>query len=845
MATSSGFFDARQLEGGTYDRDYDAADFAAYFSSLIDNGLIETDDNSGLKVESLPNPSMNVIVKPGRAFINGYWFENDGDVNLSLDTPSDTLDRYDIVVVRLDLINRVCELLVRTGTESSTPVPPTLQRNINYYELQLAQIYVQHGYMIVTDTRITDTRPDEDLCGFVKGVGDGGGVETAYIVGSTQFALSWLARTPSGNPLTPKENTLYLILTEGYYYYHTFTWDNSQNRYMQVSAPVGRLTENEVETMWQNAGIDAYIDNMPVPVYNNFVYDGQVHYQSFLYYDSSMMSMSGAYFGTNAGTYTVIFTPINGYAWADTRTMEARTVSWSIGKVLLPKPYADNVHYAYNGSEIELQVYDYNSSLESSNGTTGTAKGTYEAVFGLLDTVNYAWSDGTISAVSILWYIGVGSPNLTLSSYEVSVGDSSVDVDISHLGTGTLSVSTANIYMADAVLGVDKVTISAGSGVTTGDTIVTVSITATADYSAESKQIIVHKTSGVNIVDWSDGPDQDIVDMIEAADNGYITLSDYWHIGDTRRVLLDEITIGTSTARQPQQYIDLVLMHNPLGNTAYNLVTPTAGHRNQPNFIVGVKNCLENLSLLGAIQDTISLTGTTDESAFTYSKTVNSYVKRAYNNDKCEMFSFLETKFYNALPTYIKSILKTINRRVLKYTDESYSDSWNAMDTVISNMDTEQVKICLPNIREMFNVSYSSLAHYFYAGSGDRIYDISCQPLCSLFNIDASQYTYFYLQKRIEKDFSNIGTLFTYYNNASNKIKKRGISGDNVQYYLSDSARSYGLYCNKQGSESSHYGVKYAACDLLVDENGNYLLQNLQDEGVRDVPKGISPIMFI
>jgi len=76
MALTYGFFDA-ELVQGQYDRVYNAAEFAQYFSLLIKNGVFP-DPSTNLQVKaSSPTANMNVNIEAGYGWINGYWAKND------------------------------------------------------------------------------------------------------------------------------------------------------------------------------------------------------------------------------------------------------------------------------------------------------------------------------------------------------------------------------------------------------------------------------------------------------------------------------------------------------------------------------------------------------------------------------------------------------------------------------------------------------------------------------------------------------------------------------------------------------------------------------------------------
>lgn len=163
-----GFFDANMV-GDEYDRVYLANEFAAYFASFIGNGVF-ADKSDELQVLAMASPSMQITVKGGQGWINGYWYENTDDLYLPIDVADGVLNRIDIVVLRLGFAERAMWLEVKKGANAVTPIAPDLIRNADYYELKLAEIYVGAGAIKINQIDITDTRLDANVCGFVCGL---------------------------------------------------------------------------------------------------------------------------------------------------------------------------------------------------------------------------------------------------------------------------------------------------------------------------------------------------------------------------------------------------------------------------------------------------------------------------------------------------------------------------------------------------------------------------------------------------------------------------------------------------------------------------------------------------
>lgn len=163
----SSFFNAVLDTNGTPDRVYLAEDYARYFSSFIGNGVFPN-PSSNLQVVAVDN-NMNIRIKAGRAWVNGYFYENTDDLNLTLDVADGVLNRVDRVVLRLDFINREIKVKVKKGAFASTAIAPSLQRDSDVYEMALADIAVLKGVIKITQSNITDKRLDNNLCGIVHG----------------------------------------------------------------------------------------------------------------------------------------------------------------------------------------------------------------------------------------------------------------------------------------------------------------------------------------------------------------------------------------------------------------------------------------------------------------------------------------------------------------------------------------------------------------------------------------------------------------------------------------------------------------------------------------------------
>ncbi|MGF9979360.1 hypothetical protein [Viridibacillus arvi] len=184
------------------DRKYKAGDFASYFATFIGNGIFVNPSDCLQIIGNLD--AMSVTLRPGKAWINGYYLTNDDNYSLTLDKGDTTLNRIDRIVVRLDFIERKMLVAVKKGTLSASPVAPTLKRDADAYELALADVYVAKGALTISQASITDTRLNKSLCGLMHGFVDQ--VDTTTIFNQYQSWFNNYSVTKAGEFLTWQTN---------------------------------------------------------------------------------------------------------------------------------------------------------------------------------------------------------------------------------------------------------------------------------------------------------------------------------------------------------------------------------------------------------------------------------------------------------------------------------------------------------------------------------------------------------------------------------------------------------------------------------------------------------------
>lgn len=153
----------------------------------------------------------------------------------------------------------------------------------------------------------------------------------------------------------------------------------------------------------------------------------------------------------------------------------------------------------------------------------------------------------------------------------------------------------------------------------------------------------------LKLVPWSTGTDEEITAMVNGYYSGKFSLEDIksvWHLGDTRSIDLSAMAatgVGESHRAQTVQVeildFDHDILTTPIGNITKALIT------------VDMKNCLRDAT----VSDTEGS-----------SNTENGYMNSTDTNDggwtSCARRSWCNNVFYNALPSYFKSLVKPVDK---------------------------------------------------------------------------------------------------------------------------------------------------------------------------------------
>lgn len=154
--------------------------------------------------------------------------------------------------------------------------------------------------------------------------------------------------------------------------------------------------------------------------------------------------------------------------------------------------------------------------------------------------------------------------------------------------------------------------------------------------------------SYLKIVTWADGTDEEVAAMVAAADRGEIKLSDYWGVGDERKVKLSAMAATGVGESHAEQTVTMVLMNEggvPLADGS------------ECNFVVGQKNGL----------------------------TENGYMNSSDTNSgswgNCARRKWCNEVYFAALPTYLQNMFKKMTTKTPL--TETGSD-WQSVEDMIA-----------------------------------------------------------------------------------------------------------------------------------------------------------------
>ena len=108
---------------------------------------------------------------------------------------------------------------------------------------------------------------------------------------------------------------------------------------------------------------------------------------------------------TNAGEYVLTFTlrDSDNYTWTNEEGA-AITLTWSIGKLVLNRPAADESEFI-SGSNLTYQPVGFDEIWMTISGNEANKAGEYTVTVSLKDATNCEWADGTTADITYNWVV--------------------------------------------------------------------------------------------------------------------------------------------------------------------------------------------------------------------------------------------------------------------------------------------------------------------------------------------------------------------------------------------------------------------------------------------------------
>ncbi|MCI8420447.1 MAG: hypothetical protein HFF79_08110 [Oscillospiraceae bacterium] len=184
----SGYFDSEitgyDEEGmPIFDRAESSDFFALVLKALISDGVLgDTSD----RFQVLAKEGMKLQIQPGVGFVQGRFAMDDEVAIIELEPAPTNYSRIDRIVLRANYIDRVCEIVKKTGVIDAAPVAPALLRpepgnSGDFYELSLATIRVKSNQTVISNADITDTRMNSVECGIIHSLINKVSTETLFV----------------------------------------------------------------------------------------------------------------------------------------------------------------------------------------------------------------------------------------------------------------------------------------------------------------------------------------------------------------------------------------------------------------------------------------------------------------------------------------------------------------------------------------------------------------------------------------------------------------------------------------------------------------------------------------
>ena len=189
---------------------------------------------------------------------------------------------------------------------------------------------------------------------------------------------------------------------------------------------------------------------------------------------------------TNGTTYYISFYPETTDGGINTSTSQRTT--GKANRITISAIPSQSGTLTYNGNSQSPTWSNYSATKTTIGGTTsGTNAGNYNATF--TPTADYRWSDGSITAKTVVWSIGKAAGSLSISPTSITLNASnrSKTITVTRAGNGVVSASSNNTGVAKVTVSGTTVTVSSVND-TTGNATITISVAAGTNHTAPASK---------------------------------------------------------------------------------------------------------------------------------------------------------------------------------------------------------------------------------------------------------------------------------------------------------------------------------------------------------------------
>ncbi|AGK96811.1 gp53-like domain-containing protein [Clostridium pasteurianum] len=164
---------------------YNSGDLIAPWQALLSNGIFNV-SGGALAVTQNSTPNMTVNVAAGSCMLNGYFVNNGSPISVPINGNASGYNRYDIIVVDVDLGSATTTIKAVMGTPSSSPTVPLPTAT----QIVIANVFVGNNVSAINTANITDGRANAGIGSIYKSLVLG---SSGYILFTCGLMLQWVA----------------------------------------------------------------------------------------------------------------------------------------------------------------------------------------------------------------------------------------------------------------------------------------------------------------------------------------------------------------------------------------------------------------------------------------------------------------------------------------------------------------------------------------------------------------------------------------------------------------------------------------------------------------------------